>query len=80
MATTVSIADAKAHLEELIAKLVPGEEIVITHQTQPVAKLIGQPAAARQPRQPRQPGSAKGKLKILVDDEEHLKDFKEYLR
>lgn len=76
MATTVSIADAKAHLEELIAKLVPGEEIVITHQTQPVAKLIGQPAAAQQPRQP---GSAKGKLKILADDEEHLKDFEEYL-
>ena len=77
MATTVSIADAKAHLEELIAKLVPGKEIVITHQAQPVAKLIGQHAAAWQPRQP---GSAKGKLKILVDDEEHLKDFEEYLR
>ena len=38
--------------------------------------LTGQ--AARAP-QPRQPGSAKGKLIIVADDEEHLEDFKEYM-
>lgn len=31
------------------------------------------------PRQPRRPGSAKGKLIIHSDDEEHLNDFREYL-
>ena len=30
-------------------------------------------------RKPRQPGSAKGKLIILKDDDEHLKDFEEYM-
>ena len=27
----------------------------------------------------RQPGSAKGLIKILIEDEEHLKDFAEYM-
>ena len=76
MPTTVTIEEAQAHLTELVARLVPGEEIVITRDEQPVAKLIGQRAAARQPRQP---GSAKGKLRILAEDEEHLEDFKEYM-
>ena len=73
MPDTVSIADAKAHLEELIGGLLPGQEIVITDRTKPVAKLIGQPPTARRP------GSAKEKLRILVDDEEHLGDFKEHV-
>ena len=30
-------------------------------------------------RQPRQPGSAKGRLTILVEDDEHLADFQEYM-
>lgn len=36
-------------------------------------------ALPRELRQPRQPGSAKGKLIIHCEDDEHLKDFKEYL-
>jgi antitoxin (DNA-binding transcriptional repressor) of toxin-antitoxin stability system len=76
MSTTVTIEEAQAHLAELVSKLTPGEEIVITENDQPVAKLTGQHAPARQPRQP---GSAKGKLIILADDEEHLEDFKEYM-
>ncbi len=74
--TTVTLEEAQAHLAELVARLVPGEEVIITRDAQPVAKLIGQRAAARQPRQP---GSAKGKLLILAEDEEHLEDFKEYM-
>ena len=73
MPDTISIADAKAHLEELIGRLLPGQEILITDRTKPVAKLIGQRAM------PRRPGSAKGKLRILVDDKEHLEDFKEHM-
>lgn len=30
-------------------------------------------------RPPRQPGSAKGRLTILAEDEEHLRDFQEYM-
>ena len=76
MSATVTLEEAQAHLPELIANLVPGEEVVIIQDEQPVAKLIGQRAAVRQPRQP---GSAKGKLIILSEDEEHLEDFKEYM-
>ena len=36
------------------------------------------PAEASIP-QPRQPGSAKGKLRIVADDDEHLADFGDYL-
>ena len=73
MPDTISIADAKAHLEELIGQLLPGQEIVITDRTKPVAKLIGQRAM------PRRSGSAKGKLGILVDDKAHLEVFKEHM-
>jgi len=42
MSATISIEEAQAHLAELIARLVPGEELVITQGDRPVAKLIGQ--------------------------------------
>jgi prevent-host-death family protein len=76
MSATVTIEEAQAHLAELISKLAPGQEIVITKNEQPVATLMGQRTSTHQPRQP---GSAKGQLIILADDEEHLEDFKEYM-
>lgn len=76
MSAVVSIEEAQAHLAELIAGLQPGEELVITQNEQPVARLIVQ---SRESQQPRRPGSAKDKLVILADDDEHLRDFKEYM-
>ena len=76
MSAVISIEEAQAHLAELIAGLQPGEELVITQNEQPVARLIAQ---GRETRQPRKPGSAKGKLVVLADDEDHLKDFEEYM-
>lgn len=76
MPATVTIEEAQARLAELISQLSPGQEIVITKNEQPVATLLGQRTGVNQPRQP---GSAKGKLIILADDEEHLEDFKEYM-
>jgi prevent-host-death family protein len=72
----VTIEEAQAKLAELIDKLAPGEEVIITRNQQPVAKLVGQ---ERPVRKPRRPGSAKGKLSILAEDDEHLKDFAEYM-
>jgi antitoxin (DNA-binding transcriptional repressor) of toxin-antitoxin stability system len=60
----------------LIARLVPGEELVITRDNEPVARLIGESADAGEPRQP---GSARGKLIIHSEDDEHLRDFQDYL-
>jgi prevent-host-death family protein len=74
--STVTIEEAQAKLPELIDKLALGEEVIITRNQQPVAKLVGQ---QRRMRQPRRPGSAKGKLVILVEDDEHLEDFKDYM-
>jgi len=74
--STVTVEEAQAKLPELIDKLVPGEEVIITRNEQPVAKLVGQ---QRPIRKPRRPGSAKGKLVILAEDDEHLKDFKDYM-
>ncbi len=73
--TTISIQEAEAKLSELIHKLKPGDEVVITENDQPVAKLIAPapPATAK----PRRRGSAKGKLTIHAEDDEHLEDFRE---
>ena len=76
MLPSISLEEAQAKLPEIIGKLGPGEEVVITKDDQPVAKWISQQRAARQPRQS---GSAKGILVINVEDEEHLEDFKEYM-
>jgi prevent-host-death family protein len=37
---TVSIADAKAHLSELVDRVAGGETVCITRRGKPVAKLI----------------------------------------
>jgi prevent-host-death family protein len=74
--STVTIEEAQVKLPEIINKLVPGEELIITRNNQPVAKLVGE---RRPERKPRQRGSAKGKLIIHSDDDEHLEDLKEYM-
>ena len=75
MGTTISIDEAQAKLAELIRQLAPGEEIIITENQQPVAKLVSQP----KPSQRRQPGRCKGMITLLVEDDEHLEGFKEYM-
>ena len=74
--STMTIEEAQAKLSEVIDKLAPGEEVIITRNEQPVAKLVGQ---QRPIRKPRRPGSAKGKLVILAEGDEHLQDFKDYM-
>lgn len=75
--STVSIQEAERRLTELIRQLKPGDEVVITDNDQPVAKLVGESSVARQPRQR---GSAKGQLTIHAEDDEHLKEFGEYIQ
>jgi antitoxin (DNA-binding transcriptional repressor) of toxin-antitoxin stability system len=77
MSMTVSLEEAQLHLAELIERLTPGEEIVITRADQPVAKLISQKAL---PQKPRQPGTLKGAILYMADDfDAPLEDFKEYM-
>jgi antitoxin (DNA-binding transcriptional repressor) of toxin-antitoxin stability system len=74
--TTVTLEEAQAKLPELIANLAIGDELVITRDQRPVARLMTDVSPSRQPRKA---GSAKGILEILVEDDEHLADFAEYM-
>lgn len=74
MQETITIQDAQAHLPDLIARLIPGAEMVITQNDKPVAKIISQ---VSQPLNNRQPGSAKGKLIIHAEDDDHLTAFQQ---
>jgi len=73
---SVTIEEAQAKLPELIARLAVGEELVITRNDQPIARILAEDRPARKPRRA---GSAKGTLTIVADDDEHLKDFAEYM-
>ncbi len=46
--TMVTIQEAQANLLDLIHKLLPGDELVITENDQPVAKLVSEKPAVRQ--------------------------------
>ena len=74
--TTVTIEEAQAKLAQLIADLAAGEEVIITQDEQPVARLL---AGDRPHRKPRKAGNCKGILTIVGDDDEHLDDFAEYM-
>lgn len=72
MPATVTMEEAQSRLKELIAQLAPGEEIVITENQQPVARLVGQ----RSPRPA--PGLGKGSILSMAPDfDEPLDEFKE---
>jgi antitoxin (DNA-binding transcriptional repressor) of toxin-antitoxin stability system len=69
------IEQAATKLSEIVKMLAPGDEIVLTEDGQPVAKIVpSQPADVH-----RRPAACKGMLTIVAEDEEHLKDFSDYM-
>jgi prevent-host-death family protein len=76
MPAVITVEEAQANLKDIIDHLAPGDEFIITKNEKPVAKLVGQTVPARKPRRA---GSAQGKLTIVKEDDEHLKDFAEYM-
>ena len=76
MSESVTLDEAQAHLKELIHRLAPGDEIIITENQQTVATLKGNPSPTRKPRVP---GNCKGMITLLVEDDGHLDGFKEYM-
>jgi antitoxin (DNA-binding transcriptional repressor) of toxin-antitoxin stability system len=77
MLTTVTLEEAEAKLRQLVEQLAPGEEVVIMQNQQPVARLVSERPAQRKPRVP---GNCRGMITLLVEDDEHLQDFEEYMR
>ncbi|MBY0524519.1 MAG: type II toxin-antitoxin system prevent-host-death family antitoxin [Gemmataceae bacterium] len=73
---TVTLQEAQARLGDLIHRLTPGDEVVITENNEPVATLARTP-----PKQqwPCKAGSAKGKIHMASDFDEPLEEFKEYM-
>jgi prevent-host-death family protein len=57
---TVSVYDAKTNLSRLLDRAASGEEIVITRNGRPVAKLVAAVAA----RKPRKLGLLKGRIRV----------------
>ena len=75
--TTVTIQEAQSRLTDLIHRLSPGEEIVITENDQPVARLVPTPAVVS--KKARQLGTMKGSvLSMAPDFDAPLEDFEEY--
>jgi prevent-host-death family protein len=72
----VTIQEAQAKLSDLIHTLAPGEEVVITENNQPVAKLA---RAEPEKKWPCKAGSAKGRIRLAPDFDEPLEAFKEYM-
>ncbi|MBV8609682.1 MAG: DUF2281 domain-containing protein [Singulisphaera sp.] len=73
---TVTIQEAQSKLTELIHRLSPGEEVVITENDQPVARLV-----ATIPSRPiRKLGTLKGTVLYMAPDfDAPLEEFKEYM-
>lgn len=77
MLTTIPVEEAQTKLKELIDKLAPGEEVIITENRLPVAKLVGE-RRAQSPRPA--PGLGKGSvLHMAADFDEPMEEFKEYM-
>lgn len=69
----MTIEEARARLPELIERLAPGEEVVLTRNALPVAKLIGQPSEQPSPVF----GRGRGKILVVAEDDDHLQGFEE---
>ena len=73
MSTQLGIDEVQTKLKDLIAQLGPDDELVITQDSRPVARLTAFPSP-----QPRF-GSCQGLLIINQEDDEHLADFQDYM-
>jgi len=76
--TNVTIEEAQAKLVEIIHQLSPGEELIITENQQPVAKLVSElPKVANSSRPG--PGLCRGIIIDMAPDfNAPLNDMKEY--
>ena len=78
MSATITLKEAQATLKALIDNLAPGEEIVITDDSKPVAKLVG--GRTDRPARPA-PGLGKGSIVFMAPDfDEPMEEFKEYMQ
>lgn len=76
--TMISIEDDQKKLPDLIHRLHSGDEVVITENDQPVARLI--PPAREQMQKPRQSGTLRGSVVYMAPDfDAPLEELKDYM-
>lgn len=75
--TNVTIEEAQARLPELVHRLSPDEEVVITENDEPIARLV---RSKPHPSAKRRLGTMKGSVLYLAPDfDAPLDDFREYM-
>jgi antitoxin (DNA-binding transcriptional repressor) of toxin-antitoxin stability system len=75
---TITLKEAQRHLLEIIEKLTPGEEVLLTRDDQPVATLRA--ILAPPTRKPRQLGTLKGRVLYIAPDFDAIPEgFEEYV-
>jgi antitoxin (DNA-binding transcriptional repressor) of toxin-antitoxin stability system len=73
--TAIPLDQAQAKLPELVHGLAPGEQVVITENDLPVARLVNSAA----PERPRKLGTMRGTVAYMAPDfDAPLDDFREY--
>lgn len=77
--TTITLTEAQTTLAELIHRLTPGEEVVITENNRNVAKLIVT-TPADEPRKVPQLGTLRGTVLSMDHFDDPLEDFAEYMK
>ena len=77
--TTISIEDARLQLGKLIESLSPGEEVIITSNNQPIARLT--PTNGSPTQLSRTPGAMRGTVVSMASDfDAPLEDFGDYMQ
>jgi antitoxin (DNA-binding transcriptional repressor) of toxin-antitoxin stability system len=76
MQTTLAVEEIQVTLQELLDSLSPGDEVILTRNHQPVAKLVSEPAKSARPA----PGLGKGSIIFMAPDfDAPLDEFKDYM-
>lgn len=77
MMPRIDVAEAKRDLDALLERAARGEDVVITKNDRPLARLTALPSTQR--KQERQFGSIEGEIWMSEDFDEPLDDFEEYM-
>jgi prevent-host-death family protein len=80
----ITLEEAQTRLSEVVQQLAPGDEVIITVNQKPVARLLGIAAKGNSPRaRPATTGIPKagayeGRLTVPEDFDEPLEELREY--
>lgn len=75
---TIPVQEAQSHLAEILAKMSPGDEIVITRDDKPIATIRATPSTPSA--KPRQLGTLKGSVLYMAPDFDAIPEgFEEYV-